>query len=236
MLEFGVRGQELSMNSSGNSFQFSTMDITSPLIEEYCEAHTSPEGELLYRLFRETHLHGVKPRMISGHLQGRFLAMVSRLIQPVHALEIGTYTGYSALCLAEGLAPDGILDTIEVDEELEEIITRYIGQSPYKDRIHLHIGDAYQLVPRFDCKWDLVFIDAEKRGTREFYEMLLPRMRKGGLMLIDNMLWSGKVVEEGGHHDLDTQAIMEFNDYVQHDERVSNVLLPLRDGIMMVMC
>ena len=162
--------------------------------------------------------------------------MVSRMMQPKHVLEIGTYTGYSALCLAEGLAPDGYLDTIEVDEEMEEIITKYIGMSKYKEKIRLHIGDARQLISTFDCQWDLVFIDAEKRSNREFYEMLLPRMRKGGVMLIDNMLWSGKVVEQEGHPDLDTQAIMEFNDFVQKDERVSNVLLPLRDGIMMVMC
>ncbi|MBO4654918.1 MAG: class I SAM-dependent methyltransferase [Bacteroidales bacterium] len=210
--------------------------LTTPLIEEYCEAHTSSEGELLYRLFRETNLRMVKPRMLSGQLQGRFLSMISRMVRPAHALEIGTFTGYSALCLAEGLAPDGILDTIEIEEEMEETILRYVGLSPYKERIHLHIGDARQLIPQFDCLWDLVFIDAEKRSNREFYDLLLPRMRKGGLMLIDNMLWSGKVVEQEGHHDLDTQAIMEFNDYVQRDERVSNVLLPLRDGIMMVMC
>lgn len=210
--------------------------LTPPLIEEYCEAHTSPEGELLYQLFRETYLHEVKPRMISGHLQGRFLSMISRMVHPMHALEIGTFTGYSALCLAEGLAPEGILDTIEVDEELEDLIKKYIGISKYKEKIRLHIGDARQLIPQFDCLWDLVFIDAEKRGVREFYEILLPRMRKGGVMLIDNMLWSGKVVEQGGHPDLDTQAIMDFNDFVQQDERVSNVLLPLRDGIMMVMC
>ena len=212
------------------------MDITTPLIEEYCEAHTTPEGELLYRLYRETHLRMVKPRMLSGQLQGRFLSMVSRMMQPTHVLEIGTYTGYSALCLAEGLAPEGILDTIEVDEELEDIIIKYIGVSKYKEKIRLHIGDARDLIPTFNYKWDLVFIDAEKRSNREFYDLLLPRMSNGGLMLIDNMLWSGKVVEQGSHHDLDTQAIMEFNDYVQHDERVSNVLLPLRDGIMMVMC
>ena len=162
--------------------------------------------------------------------------MISRMVRPVHALEIGTFTGYSALCLAEGLAPDGVLDTIEVDEELEEIINKYIGISEYKEKIRFHIGDARVLIPQFDYQWDLVFIDAEKRSNREFYEMLLPRMRKGGVMLIDNMLWSGKVVEQGSHHDLDTQAIMDFNDYVQRDERVSNVLLPLRDGIMMVMC
>lgn len=209
--------------------------LISPLIEEYCEAHTSPESELLYRLFRETNLRTVKPRMLSGQLQGRFLSMVSHMIRPVHALEIGTFTGYSALCLAEGLAPEGILDTIEADEELEEIINKYIGISEYKAKIRLHIGDALELIPQFDYQWDLVFIDAEKRSNRKFYDLLLPRMRKGGLMLIDNMLWSGKVVEQGSHHDLDTQAIMEFNDYVQKDERVRNVLLPLRDGIMMVM-
>ncbi len=213
-----------------------TLDtVTDALIEEYCEEHSSEEGDLLYRLYRETYLHGVKPRMISGQLQGRFLSMVSRMLRPTNILEIGTFTGYSALCLAEGLAPDGQLHTIEVDEELEEIILRYVEQSSYKDSIHLHIGDARQLISRFDCKWDLVFIDAEKRGCREFYELVLPQMKKGGVMLIDNMLWSGKVVDSEGKPDLDTQAIMEFNDFVQQDERVDNVLLPLRDGIMMVM-
>lgn len=212
------------------------MDITSPLIEDYCEAHTSAEGDLLYRLYRETHLRAVKPRMISGQLQGRFLSMVSHMMNPTRVLEIGTYTGYSALCLAEGLAPDGFVDTIEVDEEMEEIITRYVEQSPYKDRIRLHIGDARQLIPQFDGPWDLVFIDAEKRSNREFYELVLPQMRKGGIMMIDNMLWSGKVVDSDANHDLDTKAIVEFNDFVQQDPRVENVLLPLRDGIMMVMC
>jgi predicted O-methyltransferase YrrM len=212
-----------------------TLDtVTDALIEEYCEAHTSEEGDLLYRLYRETHLHGVKPRMISGQLQGRFLAMVSRMLRPTNVLEIGTYTGYSALCLAEGLAQNGQLHTIEVDEELEEIILRYVAQSPYKDRIHLHIGDARQLIPQFQCQWDLVFIDAEKRSSREFYELVLPQLRKGGVMLIDNMLWSGKVVDAEANHDLDTKAIVEFNDFVQQDPRVENVLLPLRDGIMMV--
>jgi predicted O-methyltransferase YrrM len=212
-----------------------TLDtVTDALIEEYCEAHTSEEGDLLYRLYRETHLHGVKPRMISGQLQGRFLAMVSRMLRPTNVLEIGTYTGYSALCLAEGIAQNGQLHTIEVDEELEEIILRYVAQSPYKDRIHLHIGDARQLIPQFKCQWDLVFIDAEKRSSREFYELVLPQLRKGGVMLIDNMLWSGKVVDAEANHDLDTKAIVEFNDFVQQDPRVENVLLPLRDGIMMV--
>lgn len=210
--------------------------ITPISIEEYCEAHSTPEGDLLYQLYRETNLRAVKPRMLSGQLQGRFLSMMSNMLKPKHILEIGTYTGYSALCLAEGLTDDGVLDTIEVDEEMEDIILKYVNQSPYKDKIKLHIGDAAQLIPQLDCTWDLVFIDAEKRTNRLYYDLLLPRMRKGGVMLIDNMLWSGKVVEPITHSDLDTKAIMEFNDYVRQDPRVNNVLLPLRDGIMMVIC
>lgn len=213
------------------------METITPIeIEDYCEEHSSEQGELLYRLFRETHLRAVKPRMISGHLQGRFLSMISKMISPKHILEVGTYTGYSALCLAEGLAPDGFLDTIEVDAEMEEIIMKYVGKSPFRNQIRVHIGDALHVIPTLDYTWDLVFIDAEKRGTRLFYDMLVPRMRKGGVLLIDNMLWSGKVVEPITHSDMDTKAIMEFNDYVQNDDRVTNTLLPIRDGIMMIMC
>ncbi len=203
-------------------------------IEEYCEAHSDSEGELLYRLFRETNLKAVKPRMLSGALQGRFLSFLIKLVHPINALELGTYTGYSALSIAEGLANNGVLHTIEAEEELEEMILRYFNASPYRDKIHLHIGEAAKLIPQFDCRWDFVFIDADKRSNQLYYDLLVPRMNKGGIILIDNVLWSGKVVEEQTHSDIDTQAVMAFNDYVQQDARVSNVMLPLRDGMMMV--
>lgn len=208
--------------------------IINPEIESYCEAHTSHESKLLYNLYRSTFLHAVKPRMMSGLLQGRFLSLVSQMIRPRRILEIGTFTGYSALCLAEGLTADGFLDTIEVEEEYEEPILKYFNQSPYVSQLRLHIGDAEKVVPTFLDTYDLAFIDAEKRGNETFYELVLPKMRKGGVVLIDNVLWSGKVVENADNPDLDTAAIMAFNDYVQHDTRVSNLLLPFRDGMLIV--
>lgn len=203
-------------------------------IEEYCEAHTTPETDLLYRLNRETHLKVMNPRMLSGHLQGSFLTFVSKMIKPKHILEIGTYTGYSTLCLAEGLAEDGIIDTIEIDVELEDIIRKYFLQSPLNEKINLIIGDALKLVPEISIDYDLIFIDAEKRHYTDYYKMLLPKVKKGGIMLVDNVLWNEKVVLEVNDKDFDTKEIMEFNDMVQRDNSVRNLLLPFRDGIMMI--
>lgn len=187
---------------------------------------------MLQGLYRDTFLHQVKPRMISGHLQGRFLSMVSQMMRPERVLEIGTFTGYSALCLAEGLTPTGELHSIEVEEEYEDKIREVFAKSPYDSQLYLHIGDAEKIIPTLQCQWDLVFIDAEKRNNQTFYDLVIPNVRKGGVVMIDNVLWSGKVVEDAVHPDLDTQAIMAFNDYVQHDERVCNLLLPFRDGVM----
>ncbi|MBQ7490702.1 MAG: class I SAM-dependent methyltransferase [Bacteroidales bacterium] len=203
-------------------------------IEEYCEAHTTPETDLLYRLNRETHLKVMNPRMLSGQLQGSFLTFVSKMIKPKHILEIGTYTGYSTLCLAEGLSEDGIIDTIEIDVELEDIIRKYFLQSPLNEKINLIIGDALKLVPEISIDYDLIFIDAEKRHYTDYYKMLLPKVKKGGIMLVDNVLWNEKVVEEVNDKDFDTKEIMEFNDMVQRDNSVRNLLLPFRDGIMMI--
>ena len=203
-------------------------------IESYCESHTTNESDLLYRLNRETHLKTLRPRMLSGPLQGRFLAMISKMIQPENILEIGTFTGYAALCLAEGLQTYGALHTIEIEEELEDMITKYFNQSIYKEKLHLHIGNALEIVPTLNATWDLVFIDAEKTEYLQYYEMVLPHVRKGGFILTDNVLWSGKVTEEVPENDTETQAIMKFNDYIQNDYRVENVLLPLRDGIMLI--
>ncbi|HNW67922.1 MAG TPA: O-methyltransferase [Bacteroidales bacterium] len=203
-------------------------------IEEYCEAHSTPENDLLNRLDRETNLKVLRPRMISGHLQGAFLSFISRLLRPTSILEIGTYTGYAALCLAEGLSPDGTLDTIEIDEELEDIIQKYFNQSRYKEQIILHIGDARTIIPTLNKKWDLVFIDAEKKEYFDYYEAILPHIQQGGIILIDNVLWSGKVIQEVKENDKDTQSIIDFNKYIQNDQRVRNLLLPLRDGIMII--
>ena len=203
-------------------------------IEEYCEAHTTPETDLLYRLNRETHLKVMNPRMLSGQLQGSFLTFVSKMIKPKHILEIGTYTGYSTLCLAEGLAEDGVIDTIEIDVELEDMIRKYFSQSPLNEKINLIIGDALKLVPEISIDYDLIFIDAEKRHYTDYYKMLLPKVKKGGIMLVDNVLWNEKVVVEVNDKDFDTKEIMEFNDMVQRDNSVRNLLLPFRDGIMMI--
>jgi predicted O-methyltransferase YrrM len=203
-------------------------------IESYCEMHTTGENELLYRLNRETNIKTLRPRMLSGQLQGRWLAMISKMIKPVNILEIGTYTGYSALCLAEGLQENGALHTIEIDEELEDIITKYFNQSPYKDKLHLHIGNALDIIPILHKTWDLVLLDADKTAYLKYYEMVLPHVRKGGIILADNVLWSGKVAEEVEQNDTDTQAIIEFNDFIQKDIRVENLLLPLRDGILLI--
>jgi len=212
----------------------STFDLIDHDIEAYCEEHSTPESNLLYRLNRQTHLETINPRMLSGQLQGLFLTFVSKMLHPQNILEVGTFTGYSALCMAEGLADGGILHTIEHNIEYEDRIRNYFAQSPYSERIILHIGDAEQVIPTLDILWDLVFIDAEKEDYETFYDLVLPRTRQGGFILVDNTLWNGKVVGEVAHNDRDTQAITQFNDKVQHDDRVRNLLLPFRDGIMMI--
>ena len=203
-------------------------------LESYCETNTTKENELLYRLNRETNIKVLRPRMLSGQVQGKFLSMISKMIKPLNILEIGTYTGYSALCLAEGLQTNGELHTIEIDEELEEIILRYFNLSAYKNKLHLHIGNALDIIPALNKTWDLVFIDAEKKEYLHYYEMILPYLKKGGFILVDNVIWSGKVLEDVAQNDADTKAIMEFNDYIQNDHRVENVLLPLRDGVLLI--
>lgn len=203
-------------------------------IEEYCEAHTSDESDLLYRLYRETNLQTLRPRMLSGKLQGMFLTMISKMIAPRNILEIGTFTGYSSLCLAEGLVSDGFLHTIEMDVEYEDRIRNYFAQSELCNKICLHIGDANLIIPQLDIEWDLVFIDAQKKDYKHYYDLVFPHLKKGGFLLADNVLWSGKVIEEVRFNDKETQAILQFNDYVQQDNRVKNVLLPFRDGVLIV--
>lgn len=212
----------------------STFDLIDHTIEAYCEAHTTPECELLHRLNRQTNLETVNPRMLSDQLQGQFLTFISKMLRPEHILEIGTFTGYSALCLAEGLAPTGELHTIEVNVEYEDRILEYFNRSPLGKQIVLHIGDALQVAPKLGMAWDLVFIDAEKEDYLSYYEAVLPSVRKGGFILADNVLWNGKVVQEAASNDRDTQAILAFNNHVQNDSRVRNLLLPFRDGIMII--
>lgn len=210
------------------------MQIINELIENYCEAHTSKENDLLYRLNRETHLKVLNPRMLSGQLQGRFLSMISKMLKPENILEIGTFTGYSALCLAEGLTKNGELHTIEIEEELEDIITKYFNLSIHKDKLYLHIGNALEIVPTLNKTWDFVFLDAEKTEYLQYYKMVLPFVRKGGFILVDNVLWSGKVVEFAAENDFETQAIIEFNNFIQNDSCVGNICLPMRDGLMLI--
>ncbi|GAB3639527.1 O-methyltransferase [Spirosoma arcticum] len=210
------------------------MDFLPADITAYAEAHTSPESELLYQLNRNTRAQVMAPRMLSGHLQGRFLAMISRMIRPRRILEIGTYTGYSALCLAEGLTDDGTLITIDANEELEDFARSYWRQSSLNDKIDLRIGHAADLIPTLDGPFDLVFIDADKRNNSLYFNLIFDKLRPGGIVLADNVLWSGKVVDEVKPVDQDTAAVLAFNQKIQDDPRIENVLLPIRDGIMLI--
>lgn len=209
--------------------------MTDPvLLDQYILNHISPEEDFLYELDRETHLKVLRSRMLSGHLQGQILSMVSCMIQPKCILEIGTFTGYSALCLAKGLAEGGQLHTIEIDDELESIAQKYFKKSGSADRIVQHIGDAREIIPSIGLKFDLVFIDADKREYSEYYNLVFDHVRVGGFILADNILWDGKVVDPDAASEEQTRGILEFNDLVQNDSRVRNVILPVRDGIMVV--
>ncbi len=208
------------------------MEFIDPRIQHYCEAHTSPESPVLQALNRATHAKVLMPRMLSGHLQGRLLAMYSQMVQPRRILEIGTYTGYSAICLAEGLQEGGKLITIDKNEELEEMMREAWEGAGLSDRIELHLGDAMAIIPELEGPFDLVFIDADKKNYLKYYHMVLPKMRPGGFIMADNVLWSGKIADNEAH-DADTLALREFNDYLMQDARVETLLLPVRDGIMM---
>ena len=207
------------------------MNFISPELEQYAGIHTSPESELLARINRETHLEVLQPRMLSGHLQGRLLSLLSSLLKPKRILEIGTYTGYSALCLAEGLPNDGKLITIDVNEELQARVQGYFNDSSYKGQIEYHIEDAMELIPSLPDMWDLVFIDADKKNYLNYYDLVIERMNPGGIILADNILWSGKVIDEAAQ-DRETVLLRKYNERIQSDERVENILLPIRDGIM----
>lgn len=202
-----------------------------PEIEQYILNHIDPEDNLLASLDRDTHLYHLRPRMLSGHLQGRILKMFCRMIQPRLILELGTFTGYSALCLAEGLVEGGEVHTIEKDDEIEDFTRHYIGQSPYCDRIKLFMGDALDIIPTLPHTYDIVFIDANKRDYLKYYEMVLPKLRPGGFIFADNTLWDDKVVTEPDSHDAQTAGIERFNDFVAADSRVEKVIIPLRDGL-----
>ncbi len=208
------------------------MEFIDIKLQEYCEQHSGTEAEVLKKLDRETHAKVMMPRMLSGHLQGQFLAMISKMCQPKRILEIGTYTGYSAIYLAQGLAEGGRLITIDINEELEEMAKRYWTEAGVREKIDHRIGNGLELIPDIDGPFDLVFIDADKKNYSNYYDLIIDKMAPGGIILADNVLWSGKVIDKSAK-DKDTVAIREFNQKVQEDDRVDNMLLPLRDGIMM---
>jgi caffeoyl-CoA O-methyltransferase len=210
------------------------MDFLPEEIEAYVEAHTQSEPELLAQLNNETWQKIVAPRMLSGHLQGRVLSMLSKMIRPKRILEIGTYTGYSALCLAEGLADDGLLVTIDINDELQWIQDKYFLLSPVGKKIERHFGDALELIPQLKEEFDIVFIDADKENYIRYYELLIERMKSGSYIFIDNVLWSGKVTEPTAPNDIETKVMKELNELVTNDERVENVLFPVRDGLMVL--
>jgi caffeoyl-CoA O-methyltransferase len=210
------------------------MNFLPPNIEKYADQHTSSESELLHELERQTYIKILQPRMLSGHLQGRFLSMISKMIKPEHILEIGTYTGYSALCLAEGLDNNGTLTTIEIDPEIAEFAQTYFDKSNFNNQIELKIGNALEIIPNLSPKFDLIFIDADKTNYLNYLELVIPKLNKGGYLIADNVLWSGKVTEPIDSKDLDTQVLIEFNAKIHADEQFENILLPIRDGLMMV--
>ncbi|MFT4031705.1 MAG: O-methyltransferase [Siphonobacter sp.] len=207
--------------------------IVSPEIEAYSEAHTSPETPLLKRLNRATHVQILHPRMLSGHIQGRILSMLSWMIRPRVVLEIGTYTGYSALCLAEGLAEGGKVITIDVKEELEDFVRSFLTEAEQGHQIDFRIGNALEIIPTLPDSFDLVFIDADKPSYAHYYDLVIDKLNPGGWIIADNILWSGKVVQDQ-KPDKDTRFILNFNDKVHADPRVENVLLPIRDGLMII--
>ncbi len=203
-------------------------------LEEYILQHIDPEPQALKQLNRDTHLFHLYSRMCSGHLQGRLLKMFTQMINPHRILELGTFTGYSALCFAEGMPNDAELHTIEIDDEVEDFIRERFDASPYASRMHLHIGDALDIIPTIDGVFDLVFIDANKRNYVEYYELILPRLSQGGYIFADNTLWDGKVADPETYRDAQTQSLLAFNDHVAKDPRVSKVIVPLRDGLTII--
>ncbi len=200
-------------------------------LDDYVVAHSEKEPQLLQQLTRETYQKILQPRMLSGHYQGRILSMLSKLINPTSILEIGTYTGYSALCLCEGLKKEGTLHTIDINEELEDFQRKYFDKSPYGRNITQHIGNAIEIIPALNHKFDLVFIDADKPNYVNYFNIIIEKMNSGGIILSDNVLWSGKVIEELQPNDESTEALIKYNKLLAEDSRIETVLLPIRDGL-----
>lgn len=203
-------------------------------LEDYILAHIDKEGDVLRLVNRDTHVYNLRPRMCSGHLQGKLLKMFVRMIKPRRVLELGTFTGYSALAMAEGLAEDAELHTVEIDDELEDFICEHFEASPRREQIHLHIGDATMVVPQLGGQFDLVFIDANKRNYCDYYHLVMPLVPVGGFIIADNTLWDGKVANLPQKIDSQTAGILAFNDLVANDDRVEKVIIPIRDGLTVI--
>ena len=210
-------------------------DIVNNKIEDYIRKNSSKEPKILKDLNKETYLKVLNPRMLSGHLQGRFLSIITKLIKPKKILEIGTYTGYSAICMAEGLIENGIIHTIDINEELVSIQNKYFAKSKCNNSIIQHLGDARNIIKSINEKFDLVFLDADKENYIEYYELVIEKVKKGGLIIADNVLWTGKVVEPEKDDDELTQYLIDFNKMINEDDRVENIILPLRDGLNVIL-
>ena len=209
------------------------MDYINDNITQYAENHSQEEPELLREIHRETHQKILQPRMMSGHLQGRFLSLLSHIVQPKNILEIGTYTGYATLCLAEGLIESGTIHTIEINEELFDFTKKYFDKSTYKNKILSHHGDAKKIIPTLNFEFDLVFIDADKSNYSYYFDLILPKLSPGGLIIADNVLWGGKVLQKSLHkRDIETMELKKFNEKVKAEKKVKTLLLPIRDGLM----
>ncbi len=208
------------------------MKLLAEEIEDYSAMFSTPETAVLAELNRETHLHIMVPQMLSGHIQGNFLKIMSFMLKPKRVLEIGTFTGYSAICFASGLAENGLVHTIDINAELEDICTKYFKKSGFEDQIKHHIGNALDIVPSLDETFDLVFIDADKINYANYYDMVFDKVRKGGFIIADNVLWSGKVIGEIKKTDKDSLALHAYNKKISEDKRVENFLVPIRDGLM----
>ncbi len=203
-------------------------------LEEYILAHTEDEDEILKELSRETHVNMLRSRMLSGHLQGKLLQMICKMINPKCILEIGTFTGYSAISMALGSGENCIIHTIDCNDELENFTRKFIQKSGYENKIHFHIGDALQMIPCMNIEFDFVFIDADKRKYIEYFETVYPKLKKGGFVLADDVLWNGKILDRVKNNDKQTQGILAFNDFIQKHKNLENVLLPIRHGLMLI--
>lgn len=210
------------------------MDFIAKEINGYAESHSSPESDVLKELNRETNSKILMPRMLSGHLQGRILSMLSSMLKPKRILEIGTYTGYSAICLNEGLADDGLLHTIDINEELMPMAKKYFTKAGCEGKIRMHTGDAVKIIPTLEDVFDLAFIDADKKNYSAYFDLVISKMRTGGFIIADNVLWRGKVLDDAGKMDGDTKAIVDFNNKIKADRRIEKVLIPVRDGLMVM--